>query len=62
MSKLFGAGIGLMSAGVVGVLFAIVMEIQTGESIYWLVMKGTAILFGLGGPLIGMAIAKRRRG
>lgn len=62
MGKLLGVGIGLMSAGTVGVLIAIIMEIQTGESVYWLVMKCTAILFGLGGPLVGIALARRRRG
>ncbi len=50
-----------MSAGVVGILFAVVMEIATGEPIYWLVMKITAGLFGVGGPLFGLAIARRGR-
>lgn len=54
-------GIGLVLTGVVGVLVAIVMEIQTGEHIYWLIMKGSTILFGLGGPLLGIALAKRRK-
>ena len=57
--RLFHIGIGLISVGTVGILFAIIMEIQTGEPVYWLVMKLTAILFGLGGPLVGVAIAKR---
>ena len=59
--KLLYTGIALMSAGVVGILFAMVMEIATGEPIYWLVMKITAGLFGVGGPLFGLAIAKRGR-
>lgn len=59
-SMLLKAGIGLISAGTVGILFAIVMEIATGEPIYWLVVKLTAILFGLGGPLVGWGIARRR--
>ena len=50
-----------MSAGVVGILFAVVMEMDTGESIYWLVMKITAGLFGVGGPLFGLALARRKR-
>jgi len=61
MNKLFGVGIGLMSAGTVGIIFAIVMELQTGEPVYMLVIKGSAILFGIGGPAVGIAIAKRRR-
>ena len=61
MNKLLYSGIALMSAGVVGILFAVVMEIQTGEEIYWLVMKITAGLFGVGGPLLGWSIARRSR-
>ncbi|MBA7683354.1 hypothetical protein ES703_91718 [subsurface metagenome] len=61
MNKLLATGIALMSAGVVGIVFAVVMEIATGEPIYWLVMKITAGLFGVGGPLFGLAIARRTR-
>lgn len=50
-----------MSAGVVGILFAVVMEIISGEPIYWLVMKLTAGLFGVGGPILGWGIARSRR-
>ncbi len=60
MNKLLNTGIGLMAAGVVGILFAVVMEAATGEPIYWLVMKLTAGLFGVGGPLVGWGIARRR--
>ena len=59
--KLLNTGIALMSAGAVGILFAIVMEIATGEPVYWLVMKITAGLFGVGGPLLGWGIARRGR-
>lgn len=63
-TKLLHTGIGLMAAGVMGIIFAIVMEIATDEPVYWLVMKLTAGLFGIGGPLFGLAIArsKARRG
>ncbi|GAI93904.1 hypothetical protein ES703_81795 [subsurface metagenome] len=61
MNKLLITGIALMSAGTVGILFAVVMEMATGESIYWLVMKITAGLFGVGGPLFGLALARRKR-
>ena len=50
-----------MSAGVVGLTFAVVMELQTGEPVYYLVMKIAAGFFGVGGPLFGWAIAKRKR-
>lgn len=60
-SKLFHAGIGLVSAGTLGITLAIIMEIMTGEPVYFLIMKLTAILFGLGGPLLGIAIARRRK-
>ena len=59
-NKLLYSAISLISMAAIGILFAIVMEIQTGESVYWLVMKATAALFGVGGPLLGIAIAKRR--
>ena len=61
MNKLLSTGIALMAAGVVGILFAIVMEIATGEEVYWLVTKITAGLFGVGGPLFGWGIARRAR-
>jgi len=58
--KLLYSGIALMSAGVVGILFAVVMEVATGEPVYWLVMKITAGMFGVGGPIFGLALARRR--
>ena len=61
MNKLLNVGIGLMAAGAVGILFAIVLEIQTREPVYWLVMKITAGLFGIGGPVLGLAVARRKR-
>lgn len=60
-NKLLHTGIGLMAAGTVGIIFAVVMEIQTGAPVYYLVMKITAGLFGIGGPLFGLALARRRR-
>lgn len=60
-SRLLNIGIGVMSAGVVGLLFAITMEIISGEPVYWTVMKITAGLFGIGGPLIGIALARRKK-
>ena len=54
-------GIALLSAGTVGILIAIVMEILTGEPVYLLVMKAAAILFGVGGPVIGLAIVRKKK-
>jgi len=61
MNKLLITGIALMSAGVVGILFAVVMELRTSEPIYFLVMKVTAGLFGVGGPLFGLVLARKAR-
>ncbi len=59
--KLLYLGIVILSLGAVGTLFAVILEINTGEPIYFTVMKITAAMFGVGGPLIGIAIAKRRK-
>ena len=61
MNKILYSGIALMSVGVVGIMVAIVMEMVTGEPIYLVIMKATACLFGVGGPLLGLAIAKKGR-
>lgn len=57
-------GISLISMAAVGLIFAIVMEISTGEPVFYLVMKVAAGCFGIGGPVLGWGIAragKRRR-
>lgn len=59
--KLLNTGIVLMTAGVIGIIFAIVLEISTSEPVYYLVMKVAAGLFGIGGPLLGLAWARRVR-
>ncbi len=61
MNKLLYTGIVIMSLGAVGTLLAVILEIGTGEPIYYLVMKITAALFGVGGPIVGVAIAHRRK-
>lgn len=61
MHKLLYTGIVIMSLGAVGTLLAVILEIGTGEPVYWLLMKVAAGMFGVGGPLVGIAIAKRRR-
>ncbi|GAI82079.1 unnamed protein product, partial [marine sediment metagenome] len=42
MDKLLYLGIVIMSVGAVGTLLAVIMEINTGEPVYWLLMKITA--------------------
>ena len=59
--KLLYAGLAIMTSGAVGVLLAVVFEINTGEPIYLIMMKVAAGLFGVGGPLVGIAVARRRR-
>ena len=59
--KILLSSIGLLSAGVVGLVVAIVMELQTQEPVYLLVMKIAAGFFGVGGPLLGFNIARRKR-
>lgn len=61
MYKLQILGTVLMSAGVVGLIFAVIMELQTGEPVFYLVMKVAAGFFGVGGPIFGLAIARRKR-
>ena len=60
-SKMVHAGIGLLSAGAVGIIFAVAMELATSEPVYFLVMKVTALFFGVGGALIGIASLRRRK-
>ena len=62
MNKLIYLGIVTISVGAVGTLLAVIMELNTGEPAWMLVMKITAGLFGVGGGLLGLAsIVKRRR-
>lgn len=60
MSRLLHAGVGLMATGAVGIIIAIALEIATGEPVYFLLMKITAGLFGVGGCLMGLASLKHR--
>ncbi|MBA7576330.1 hypothetical protein ES708_18169 [subsurface metagenome] len=57
--KMLGAGISLISIAAVGLVFAVVMEINTGEPVYLIVMKVGAGFFGVGGPLFGWGLYKR---
>jgi len=60
-TNLIHTGVALLAVGAVGIIIAIVMEIQTGEPVYLLLMKATALLFGVGGSLIGFASLGRNR-
>ena len=59
--KMMITGITMTSAGTVGIIFAVVMEIIMQEPVYLLVMKIASGLFGLSGPILGIAIARRKR-
>jgi len=59
-ARLLGYDLGIARA-IGAIIFAVVMEIQTGESIYFLVMKIAALFFGIGGPLFGLALARRKK-
>ena len=62
MNKLIYSGITIITVGAVGTLLAVIMEINTGEPAWMLVMKITAGFFGVGGGLLGLAaLVKRRR-
>ena len=53
--KLFNVGLSAVSIAAVGIIVAIVMELQTEEPVYMLMMKGAAGLFGVGGATMGLA-------
>ena len=58
---LLNLGFAVLSAGTVGIIFAVAMEIQTAEPIYLIVMKIAAGLIGIGGGLMGMAALKKKK-
>jgi len=59
--KIIYPGIALSAIGAVGIIVAIVMEVVTAEPIYFILMKATALCFGVGGILIGISSITRRR-
>ena len=61
MNKLTIMGIAMTSAGTVGIIFAVVMEMILQEPVYLIVMKVASGLFGLAGPILGYAIGRRKR-
>ena len=60
-TKLMSLSIAVMSVGMVGIIFAVVMEIILAEPVYLILMKVASGLFGVGGPLLGIAIARRQK-
>ena len=60
-NKLFSLAIALMSVGTVGLIIGICLEITTGEPLYCLLIKVSSILFGVGGPVLGIAFARQAR-
>jgi len=58
--KLTHAGVALLSVGAIGIIFAVVMEMLMAEPIYFVVMKVTALFFGVGGGLIGIAAISKK--
>ncbi|GAI90863.1 unnamed protein product [marine sediment metagenome] len=60
--KLIYSGVAVITMGAVGIVFALVMEIITGEPVWELAVKIAAGCFGVGGGLLGLAAITRRRG
>jgi len=60
-NKTFRTGFILVGVAAVGVIAAVVMEVHTGEPIYYLVMKITCGFFGIGGAMMGLSSRKRRK-
>lgn len=59
--KLLYTGLVVMTTGAICLLFSVIMEVSTGEPVFIVMMKVAAGLFGVGGPLVGVAVARRRR-
>ena len=60
MNKLLILGFALLSVGAVSLIVAIAMEIYTRADFWEIMIKVSAGVFGLSGPIIGLAIARRR--
>jgi len=60
-NKLMILSIIILTAAAVGLVTSVCLEAYAHESIYLLLMKITAGLFGVGGPLLGWSIARRRQ-
>ncbi len=58
-TKLVTFSIAILTIAAVGLVTSVVLEVYAHEPVYLLIMKVCAGLFGVGGPLLGWAIAKR---
>jgi hypothetical protein len=61
MNKLLYLGMSFLIMGGIGIVIATVLEIYTHEPIFNILIKVTAGLFGVGGPIVGIAVARRNR-
>jgi len=61
MNKLLYVGMSFLIMGAVGIIVATAMEIYTQEPVFNIMVKVTAGLFGVGGPIVGLAVAWRER-
>lgn len=60
-NKPFRTGFILVAVAAIGIIIAVVMEVHTGEPIYYLIMKMTCGLFGVGGAVMGLSTRRKRR-
>lgn len=61
MNKLLYVGMSFLIMGAVGIIVATAMEIYTHEPVFNILVKVTAGLFGVGGPIVGLAVAGKER-
>ena len=60
-NKLTTFSVTILTIATMGLIVAVALELYTHEPIYMIVMKVSAGLFGLGGPLLGWAIVRKAR-
>jgi len=51
----------ILTMATIALIIALTLEIYTHEPVYMLIMKISAGLFGVGGPLLGWAIARKAK-
>ena len=59
--KLANFSITIITIATVALVTSIALEVYTKEPVYMLMIKVSAGLFGVGGPLLGWSIAKRSK-
>lgn len=59
--KLTTFSICILTIAAVGIVSSVVLEAYAHESVYLLVMKVCAGLFGVGGPLLGWSLVRKSR-